>query len=270
MSINFAGAFIGGILTLLSPCSVMLLPSFFAYAFASPAKLLGRTGIFYLGLITTLIPLGVLAGSLGSVVATHRVALVTIAASIIIVLGIVQVLGLPLGFAGWRTDSGERTTTVSVFLLGTVYGLAGVCAGPILGAVLALAAMGGDPIIGGATLAIFALGMTMPLFALAVLWPRAPWVRSLVRPRPIAIGRWESTWTQVIGGVFSIAIGVLLIVTQGTASLGGILPAVTQAELEARWLQAAANVPDAVPLLLAVAALAGAWVVHARVRRRAK
>lgn len=57
MDIGLLGAFLGGVLTLLSPCSAMLLPAFFSYAFADPRELLTRTGVFYLGLITSLVPL---------------------------------------------------------------------------------------------------------------------------------------------------------------------------------------------------------------------
>lgn len=37
MVVGLLGALVGGVLTLLSPCSVMLLPAFFSYAFTSPA-----------------------------------------------------------------------------------------------------------------------------------------------------------------------------------------------------------------------------------------
>ena len=70
MDIGYLGAFLGGLLSLLSPCSVMLLPSFFAYAFVHPSTLVTRTGVFYLGLITTLVPLGVFAGTVGWAVIT--------------------------------------------------------------------------------------------------------------------------------------------------------------------------------------------------------
>ena len=33
VSIGFLGAFLGGVLAILSPCSALLLPAFFAYAF---------------------------------------------------------------------------------------------------------------------------------------------------------------------------------------------------------------------------------------------
>ena len=39
MDIGYLSAFLGGLLSLLSPCSIMLLPAFFAYAFNSPGKL---------------------------------------------------------------------------------------------------------------------------------------------------------------------------------------------------------------------------------------
>lgn len=287
MTIGLAGALVGGLLTLLSPCSVMLLPAFFAYAFTSPGRMLARTGVFYLGLLTTLVPLGVLAGSLGAAVAQHRTTLVTVAAGLVIVLGVVQVLGIPLGLPGTgsrtqvgagppavgaqpaRASASERTTSLSVYLLGTVYGLAGVCAGPVLGSVLVLAATGGDPLLGGITLAFFAAGMVVPLLVLAALWSRAPWVRSLVRPRTLRLGPITTTWTQLVGGLLGIGIGVLLIATQGTASLTGVLGAADQAELESRALQAAASVPDLALVGLAVVALVAAWAVHSVRARRA-
>src|SRR5690625_5582930 len=65
MEVSYIVALVGGVLALLSPCAALLLPAFFAYAFSSPGKLLARTGIFYLGLLTTLIPLGVGIAGLG-------------------------------------------------------------------------------------------------------------------------------------------------------------------------------------------------------------
>lgn len=275
MSIGLAGALIGGVLTLLSPCSVMLLPSFFAYAFTGPTQLVTRTGVFYLGLLTTLVPIGVLAGGLGAVIGEHRQLLVTVAASIVIALGLVQLTGVPVpGLSRDASADGDRTSAVSVFLLGTVYGLAGVCAGPVLGSVLALAALGGDPLYGGVVLAVFALGMTSPLFVLAVAWSKTPWVRRLVRPREVRVGRWRSTWTQVVGGALGVALGLFLIVTDGTASLGGLLSASQQFTVEREALDGASRVSDLVLVLAAGLVLAVAWLVHrhrstARARRSA-
>ncbi|WP_235566743.1 cytochrome c biogenesis CcdA family protein [Microbacterium sp. Root61] len=270
IDVGLAGALVGGILTLLSPCSVMLLPAFFAYAFTSPTRLLARTGIFYLGLITTLVPIGVLAGTVGAFVGAHRTLLVTVAAAVIIVLGAVQLLGIPMP-ALTRGASGEGTGVASVYVLGTVYGLAGVCAGPLLGSVLALAALGGNPLYGGIVLAVFALGMTVPLFVLAFLWSRSTRLRGILRPRTIRIGRWTNTWTQVVAGLLGMGIGVLLIVTEGTASLGGVLGASDQFALESWVLGRTAGVSDLAFALGAIVVLAAAWGVfrwRSAVRRK--
>src|SRR5690625_6761763 len=77
MEVSYLVALVRGVLALLSPCAALLLPAFFAYAFSSPGKLLARTGIFYLGLLTTLIPLGVGIAGLGKLLSQHRSALIT-------------------------------------------------------------------------------------------------------------------------------------------------------------------------------------------------
>lgn len=269
MELGLLGALIGGILTLLSPCSVMLLPAFFSYAFTTPRSLLSRTGIFYLGLITTLVPLGVLAGTLGAFVNQHRFTFVTVAGVIVIVLGALMLLNIPLPFLGRRSATGG-TSLASVYALGTMYGLAGVCAGPLLGAVLTLAALGGNAFYGGLILLTFAAGMTLPLLILALVWGRLPFVRALVRPREVRIGRWRNTWTGIIGGVLTIAVGVLLLATSGTTALAGVLGASDQARLESWMQQTTAGVPDGLVLLVVAVVCAGVgavwWVRRWRVR----
>ncbi len=267
MNLSLLGAFLGGVLTLLSPCSVMLLPAFFAYAFTSPGALLARTGVFFAGLATALVPLGLLAGTLGAWVNRFRFELVTVASVVVILLGLVMLLGVPV--PGLVRQRGARgASAASVFALGTVYGLAGVCAGPLLGAALTFAAFGGDPLFGGLVLLVFAAGMAMPLLLLALLWNRVPAVQRLVRPRELVIGRWRNAWTNVIGGALTAAIGVLLLVTRGTTSLGGLLGATEQARLESTVMLATAGVPDWVAILL-LAALAAIWATTAVVRGRA-
>lgn len=268
MEIGLLGAFAGGILTLLSPCSVMLLPAFFSYAFTSPGTLIARTGLFYLGLITTLVPLGVLAGTLGAFVNEHRFTFVTIASVIVIVLGLLMLLNIPLPFL--RSGAGlQSTTPVSVYALGTVYGLAGVCAGPLLGAVLTVAAVSGNAIMGGVTLLFFAAGMALPLLVLALVWGRLPIARRLVRPREVRIGRWRNTWTGIVGGALTVTLGVFLLVTSGTSSLGGLLSASTQVKVEGWAYEATRGVPDSVVLIVVLVIAAGAWGVSRMLRARA-
>lgn len=259
--IGYAGAFLGGIATILSPCSAMLLPAFFAYAFTSTQTLIARTTIFWVGLMATLVPLGVAAGSVGALFNQNREAFILVVSLLVIAFGLIQALGVKLPFLGARTSGG--TGALSVFLLGMAYGVAGTCSGPILGSVLGVAALGQDPVRGGVLLAIFSLGMVVPLVVLALLWDvlelgRRDWLK----PRVVEFGPISTTVGQIVSGLLFVAIGILMIFTDGLAGLGGAFDAATQQAWEVQILGFSAGVGDVVVVLL-LAVLIGASVgVH--------
>jgi hypothetical protein len=121
---------------------------------------------------------------------------------------------------------------------------------------------------GGILLAIYALGMALPLFALALVWDRLGISgRRWLRLRPLAIGRWSNSWIMVISGILSIGIGVLLLLTDGTAGLGGVLSVGDQFRLEITVSGAASGIPNAVFALIAAAVLAVAVVLYLRSQR---
>ncbi|MGW5420081.1 cytochrome c biogenesis CcdA family protein [Streptomyces sp. NPDC003943] len=267
--IGYFAAFLGGLLALLSPCSALLLPAFFAYSIDTRARLVARTGIFYAGLATTLVPLGAAGSFAGRLFYGHRDLLVTAGGWLIVVLGVLQLLGL--GFASRRiAEASGRirpTTALSVYALGLVYGLAGFCAGPILGSVLTVAALSGSPVYGGLLLAVYALGMAVPLFLLALLWERYDLGRRRwLRGRPIRVGRAsgrsvEVHSTSLLSGLFFIALGTLFLVFDGTTALPGLLSVDDSFAVEERVDALGRAVPDWALLgaVVAVVAVALAW-----------
>ncbi|TYL51739.1 cytochrome c biogenesis protein CcdA [Nocardioides sp. BGMRC 2183] len=259
VEVGLAGAVLGGLLSLLSPCSVMLMPAFFSYAFDDPRQLMARTGTFYLGLVTTLVPLGAFAGALGARLVEHRSTVFTIAAVLLIVLGLCQALALPLPGTGGRTSGpAHGTGSASVYLLGTVYGLAGACTGPLLGSVLTYATFGASWVYGGLLMASFAAGMALPLGVLAWAWRRLPTVRRLVRPRPLTLGPIHTSWTHVVSGALTVAIGVVLLATHGLEDLGGLASVDTQFTLEERAATVTDRISDQVLFGVVLVAVAGA------------
>ncbi|MEV7727283.1 cytochrome c biogenesis CcdA family protein [Streptomyces sp. NPDC087917] len=245
--IGYLAALLGGLLALLSPCSALLLPAFFAYSIDSRSRLLARTGIFYAGLASTLVPLGAAGSYAGRFFHENRDGLVLFGGALVIALGLAQILGL--GFAPKRlTELSGRirpTTALSVYALGAVYGLAGFCAGPILGSVLTVAAVSGSPVYGGLLLAVYALGMAVPLFLLALLWERFDLGRKRwLRGRPLRLGRLELHTTSLLSGLFFITLGVLFLAYDGASALPGLLDVDDSYAVE-RWVGSFANaVPD--------------------------
>ena len=94
MQVGVLTAFFGGALALLSPCGALLLPGFFASRVTSRAGLLLHGFVFYLGLLLTLLPLGIGVGALGTIFVEHREAVVAAVAIMLVVLGALHALGL--------------------------------------------------------------------------------------------------------------------------------------------------------------------------------
>ncbi len=222
-------AFAAGVLALLSPCSALLLPSFFAMAFASKRALVARTLVFYLGLLLTLVPLGIGAGAASSFFYGNRPILIGVAGWMIIGFGMMQLLG-----KGFTIPFSQRLSTavanravdgwLSTLLLGAVYGLAGFCSGPVLGAILTVAATQESPWQGGGLLAVYALGMAAPLLLLAGLWDRYDLgSRRWLRGRTLTLGRLRVHTVSLVSGLLFVVIGVVFLRYDGTAGLTGSL-----------------------------------------------
>lgn len=241
IEIGYLAAFLGGVLTLLSPCGALLLPSFFAYAFDRPGVLLARTGVFYAGLAAVMVPLGTGAAFASQVLLNNQERLIVAAGWLLVLLGVLTAAGvgrlLPSLSGHAQARVAGRTSPAAVFGLGAVYGVAGSCAGPILGAVLTIAALDGRPAHGAALLAVYALGMAAPLFLLAGVWQRFELGRrGWLRGRALHVGRFELHTTSLVTGGLFVAIGAWLLFSGGSLALPGV-PDTTQLDLAAqRWL----------------------------------
>ncbi|AOW91789.1 thiol-disulfide oxidoreductase [Rhodococcus sp. WMMA185] len=268
-NIGLLGAFFGGLLSLVSPCSALLLPSFFAYAFDGVGRLAMRTAVFYAGLATVLMPLGAGVGWMGSVLTEHRSTMTLISGTLLIVLGLVAISGKGFAFAPAQRASKSIgiSGSLSVYALGAVYGFAGFCSGPLLGSVLTVAIVGGAAGYGAILMGVYALGMAVPLFLLAVLWDRFDLGRrSWLRGRAISVGPLTVHSTSLISGLLFIAIGMLFLITEGTANLGAVMSVDEQFSLQVAAAEIAQKFSD-LSVLLALVLLALA-VLAIRLFRR--
>ncbi len=276
--IGLIAAFAAGLLALLSPCSALLLPSFFAYAFASPTAMVVRTTVFYAGLLVTLVPLGMGASTASQLFYGHRSTLISVAGWTIVGLGVLQVVGrgFRTPFAGrlqgWaQRQGGHAGSWASTLALGAVYGLAGFCSGPVLGAILTVAATQSSPVRGALLLAVYALGMAAPLLVLALLWERfGLGRRRLLRGREFVLGPIRVHSTSAIAGVMFIVIGGLFLRYDGTAGVTGVVGLGDTTDLESTAQEAVARWAAGVPgwVLPAVVASVAGLVAWRRGRRQ--
>lgn len=275
--VGVLAALAAGVLALLSPCSALLLPSFFAMAFTSKRALFARTMVFYVGLLLTLVPLGVGAGAASSFFYGNRPLLISVAGWMIIGFGVMQLLGK--GFTipfSQRLSSAVATRTadgwLSTLLLGAVYGLAGFCSGPVLGAILTVAATEESPWQGGGLLAVYALGMASPLLLLAGLWDRYDLgSRRWLRGRTLTLGRLRVHSISLASGLLFVVIGVVFLRYDGTAGLTGSLGLGDLTDVEFRAQQAVTQWTSDVPgwAVLLLVSLIASYVAWRRARPEA-
>lgn len=274
MEISLVAALLGGALALLSPCGALLLPAFFASQASSGLRLLANGGIFFAGISVVLVPLGVGAGALGRLLVEYRAEIVIGTSILLIVMGIAQAFGW--GFDLARAIPGSRALQaraskgsgmVRTFLLGIVGGIAGFCAGPILGAVLTLAAAQGNPAGGGILLAVYSAGMVVPLVVIAAVWKRIGKTgQRRLRGRVFtALGReWHST--SVITGVLMVALGVIFWVTNGMVGLPELVSLDAQASLQNAVANLGGPIVDIALVLVAATVAIGLWLRYQRKR----
>ncbi len=154
-------------------------------------------------------------------------------------------------------------------MLGAVYGLAGFCSGPVLGAILTVAATQESPWRGGGLLAVYALGMAAPLLLMAGLWDRYDLgSRRWLRGRTFTLGKLRVHTVSLASSLLFVAIGVIFLRYDGTAGLTGSLGIGDLTDLEFSAQQAVAEWTSGVPswAVLLLVALIASYVAWRRAR----
>ncbi len=226
MEVSYLAAFLGGVLAILSPCSALLLPAFFAMAFTSKTRLILQAVLFYIGLAAIFVPLGLGVSAIASLFTEQRDLVILVAGTLLVGFGIYTLAGGGFALAPSLADRLQRVEgRFAALATGLAYGFAGFCTGPILGAVLTVAAASGGAASGAALLATYALGMTAPVFALALAWDRWRVGERRLTTRAVRLGQAELPLTRLLAGGLFVALGVAFVAFRGSSALSGVYEA---------------------------------------------
>lgn len=167
--------FVGGMFSFLSPCTLPILPAYFAFAFrSSRATVVANTLAFMLGLAAMFSIFGASASAVGRLVHQQQQLILLVGGGLIILFGFMSLLGQ--GFGGVQQIAGiERNATLGgSFIFGLTFAIGwSACIGPFLGIVLSLAATTASVLQGMMLLFIYALGLGLPLIVVSALFGRA-------------------------------------------------------------------------------------------------
>jgi cytochrome c-type biogenesis protein len=167
-AISPVAAFGAGILSVLSPCILPLLPAVLA---TSAGKSRLRPLAIVLGVSMSFTIMGVVTSASGAVLQMYIGQLKILAEILILILGFTLLFDISLFNAFSKFPllgkmNGEGTA--SGFLLGLSLGVLWIpCVGPILGSILTMVALEGNAASGAFTLSIYSLGFAIPMLLLA-------------------------------------------------------------------------------------------------------
>ncbi|MBI3287305.1 MAG: cytochrome c biogenesis protein CcdA [Chloroflexi bacterium] len=165
-------AFVAGVLSFISPCTVPILPAYFSFTVSADRKRVAlMTVAFFLGLAVVFSLIGGSATLIGSFLRQHLGAMATLGGLVIIAFGLLAILGK--GFGGLHIEQQPSATLGGSFLFGATFALGWTgCIGPILGSFLIMAASTATVYQGMLFMLIYALGLGLPLILISTFLGR--------------------------------------------------------------------------------------------------
>jgi len=218
-NVSLAAALVAGLLSFFSPCVLPLVPAYLGYLtgiMANEMQSAKRMPIwlhalsFVLGFGLIFVLAGATAGLMGSILYPILPYVVRVGGILLIIFGL-QIMGLisiPWLAMDRRFELNhtQRRSYGRSFLIGIVFAAGWTpCVGPVLTAIMLLAADTQTAATGAVLLAVYALGLGMPFLAVASLVDGA-----------LPLLRRASRYVRVI----SIASGILLIIMGILLTLG--------------------------------------------------
>jgi cytochrome c-type biogenesis protein len=216
-NINLVTALIAGLLSFFSPCVFPLIPVYLGYMTgtlvtdmdeSSRLRVLSHAVFFVLGFSLVFVLLGAAAGLLGGVIQPAMPYLTKIGGLILIIFGLhmMGIISIPFLNMEKRLELGneQKKNYWSSFLVGLVFALGWTpCIGPVLSAILILAADSQTAGIGALLLGVYALGLGVPFLIVALLL-------DVLRPALKALNR-HLRVVSIAGGVLLLVMGFLLL-----------------------------------------------------------
>lgn len=209
---SLIAAFVAGVAALFAPCCItVLLPSYLGNIFREKYKIFFMTFVFFLGVATVFLPIGLGASFLAQTFSKYHNIIFTVGGIFLVVLGLLMLFGKKFTTPTFVRDGMKRHVS-SIYLLGIFSAIATTCCAPVLAGVLTLSVASGTVVWGALYTLAYVVGMTLPLFIIAAFLDKINLTEKFTNAKKtvnLRIGgwRWRITVSELISGLIFLVMG---------------------------------------------------------------
>lgn len=272
---SLIAAFVAGLAALFAPCCVsVLLPSYLANVFKERYKIYFMTFIFFLGILTVFLPIGLGATALVTAFSRYHGQIFSVGGLFLVALGISMLFGKGFATPTFVRDRFKKRAT-SIYLLGVFSAIATTCCAPVLAGVIALSAVSGKLVWGTLYTLAYVIGMVLPLFIVSVFLDRVDLAKRLTNVKKTVkmglFGRsWVITISELVSGLVFLGMGGYIIYLAWSNQLAMQSEYQLQMNLFLAGLQSKASglasaVPESVWAIIVAAIFA--WLVYSFIKQ---
>ena len=209
---SLIAAFVAGVAALFAPCCIsVLLPSYLGNIFKEKYKIFFMTFVFFLGMLTVFLPIGLGASVLAQLFSRYHNIIFIVGGVFLMLLGLSMLFGKTFTTPVIVRDSFKKYVS-SIYLLGIFSAIATTCCAPVLAGVLALSVASGTIVWGAIYTLAYVVGMTLPLFVIALFLDKYNLTERIANAKKtvaLHVGsfKWRITISELISGIIFLGMG---------------------------------------------------------------
>lgn len=209
---SLVAAFVAGVAALFAPCCItVLLPSYLGSIFKEKYKIFFMTFIFFLGIATVFLPIGLGASFLAQLFSAYHNIIFTVGGVFLILLGLSMLLGKKFAIPT-PIHGGMKQRASSIYVLGIFSAIATTCCAPVLAGVLMLSAASGTVVWGALYTLAYVVGMTLPLFIIAAFLDKVNLAERFTNANKMVAMKvggfsWQIAVSELISGLIFLLMG---------------------------------------------------------------
>ncbi|OGK12159.1 hypothetical protein A3C98_04875 [Candidatus Roizmanbacteria bacterium RIFCSPHIGHO2_02_FULL_37_15] len=252
---SIIASFLAGMIALFAPCCItFMLPAYFAYTFKQKRAIILMTFIFFFGVATILVPIGLGVAYLTQLFKGYHTQVFYLGGILMLFLSYLAFSGKKFSMPFKQLPLLKKHDVLSIYVLGLFSGLASSCCAPVLAGVLTLSALSLNLFQALILTLVYVFGMVFPLFILAYFWDSFNWSESrLVRGIMIRFKIFEKEFSihssNLLTGIIFLIIGIYILYLAATNQITSVSPSQSQfiaylTIIQKKILEATKNIPD--------------------------